>query len=130
MIIGIGTDIIEIHRIEQAVTRNERFLSKIFTEKELAYFDSKNSAYTSIAGNFAAKEAITKVLGTGLRGFRWTDMEISRDDLGKPSVTLYGEAKKLADSLDITEIMVSISHCTTYAVAYCVGVNQHHKGDV
>lgn len=129
MIIGVGTDIIEVERIKKAIERNDKFLSKIFTPIEQEYFDSKNSNVTSIAGTFAVKEAVSKVFGTGIRAFKWTDIEVRRNTLGKPTVVLYNGAKALADSLDITEIMVSISHCERYAVAYCIGVNQPEKGD-
>jgi len=129
MIIGIGTDIIEVARIERAVSKNKNFLKKIFTEREIAYFASKNNQVTSIAGTFAAKEAVSKVFGTGIRDFKWTDIEIWRDDLGKPNVTLYEGAKVIATQLNIAEIIVTISHCELYAVAYCIGVNQPSKGE-
>ncbi len=76
----------------------------------------------SIAGNFAGKEAVVKALGTGLRGFQWTDIEILRDELGKPVVYLHGGAKKVANDLGISQVMMSISHCKTYAVANSVAV--------
>ena len=129
MIVGVGTDIIEVERIKKAIERNDKFLNKIFTPTECAYFESKNGLATSIAGTFAVKEAVSKVFGTGIRNFKWTDIEVTRDILGKPSVTLFNSAKTVADSLGITEIMVSISHCEQYAVAYCIGVNQPQKGD-
>jgi len=118
-----------VERVKKAIERNDKFLNKIFTPVEQTYFESRNNMMTSIAGTFAVKEAVSKVFGTGIRDFNWTDIEVTRDDLGKPAVVLYGGAKALAESLDITEIMVSISHCETYAVAYCVGVNQPQKGD-
>lgn len=129
MIVGVGTDIIEVERIKKAIERNSNFLDKIFTAKERLYFESKNNLATSIAGTFAAKEAVSKVFGTGIRNFSWTDIEVSRDTLGKPSISLTNGAKTLAESMNITEIMVSISHCERYAVAYCTGVNQPQKGD-
>lgn len=130
MIVGIGTDIMEVDRIRKSVDGNRRFLKRIFTPSEIAYFESRNMLMTSIAGTFAAKEAVSKVFATGIRGFKWTDIEIERDELGKPRVRLFNEAKAIATRLNITEVMVSISHCDTYAVAYCVGVNQPQKGDV
>lgn len=129
MIVGIGTDIIEVDRVQKAIDRNGRFLTKVFTLNEIEYFETRNNPSTTIAGTFAVKEAVSKVFGTGIRGFAWTDMEVSRNAFGKPEIKLFGEAKKLADALGITEIMVSISHCETYAVAYCVGVHQPQKGD-
>lgn len=124
MIIGIGTDIIEINRVQKAIDRNSNFLKKIFTQNEIEYFESRKNSITTIAGTFAVKEAVSKVFGTGIRGFNFTDIEVMRTGLGKPQVTLYNGALALAESLNITEIMVSISHSDTYAIAYCMGVNQ------
>ena len=72
MIIGIGVDIIEIERVRQAIRNNKNFLSKLFTEREIDYFISRNMNSEVIAGNFAAKEAVSKALGTGMRGFSFS----------------------------------------------------------
>lgn len=122
MISGLGIDIIEVERIENAVNKNERFLTRNFTEKEIEYFNKKGSKFTSIAGNFAAKEAISKALGTGFRGFNFSDIEVLRDELGRPIVRLYNGADAKAKELGITEFMVSISHTHIYAVANCIGI--------
>jgi len=122
MVKGIGVDIIEIERIKKAVEKSDRFVKRLFTENEIEYFKSKNMKAETIAGNFAAKEAIVKALGTGLRGFQWTDIEVLRDELGKPVVHLQGGAKTVATDRGITEIMLSISHCKEYAVANGVAV--------
>ncbi|SHH48368.1 holo-ACP synthase [Tepidibacter thalassicus] len=116
-ILGIGVDIIEIDRIKNAVNRNNRFLDRVFTEKEIEYFESKNFKIETIAGNFAAKEAVSKAFGTGIRNFKLTDIEILRDNLGKPHVKLYNNLYKLSKKLNVVEIMISISHCREYAVA-------------
>ena len=68
-ILDIGVDIVEIDRIKEALTKNERFLNKLFTKNEIEYFKSKNFKVETIAGNFAAKEAISKAIGTGIRNF-------------------------------------------------------------
>lgn len=120
MIAGIGTDIIEIERIKQAVTQNPKFISRNFTIKEQDYFNTRKNSYETIAGNFAAKEAVSKALGTGFREFELTDIEITRNTLGAPIVSLYGRAKQIASEKNIKNILVSISHCKEYAVAYCV----------
>lgn len=122
MVKGIGVDIIEIERIKKAVEKSDRFVKRLFTENEIEYFKSKNMKTESIAGNFAAKEAIVKALGTGLRGFKWTDIEVLRDDLGKPVVHLHNGAKEVATARGINEVMLSISHCKEYAVANSVAV--------
>lgn len=120
MIAGIGNDMIEIDRIRKAVTRNPRFILKNFTLKEQAYFQTKNNSYQSIAGNFAAKEAVSKALGTGFRGFGLVDIEITRNEQGAPIVFLYGKAAQVASAKNITNIWVSIAHCKAYATAYSV----------
>jgi holo-[acyl-carrier protein] synthase len=119
MIIGIGTDIIEINRIEKVIMRTSSFIQKSFTSNEIEYFKLKGLKGNVIAGNFAAKEAISKALGTGFRGFGLQDIEVLRDELGKPVVNL---SHKIYDLLDIKEfnIHVSISHSKENAIAYAV----------
>lgn len=122
MISGLGIDIIEIDRIEKAVKRNSRFLDKVFTKREIKRFEEKGFSYKSIAGVFAAKEAVTKVLGTGIREFNWQDIEVIHDELGKPLVVLHNNAKIKAIEMGIKDILISISHCNTYAVANSIGI--------
>ena len=119
MIIGIGTDIIEIHRIENIMIRTSSFIEKSFTNNEIEYFKSKGLKGNVIAGNFAAKEAISKALGTGFRVFGLKDIEVLRDKLGKPVVNL---SCKIYELLEIKEfnIHVSISHSKENAIAYAV----------
>ncbi len=114
MIFGIGTDIIEIQRIEKAA-HLDGFLKKIFTENEINFFKHKKSE--SIAGNFAAKEAFSKALGSGFRGFSPIDIEVLREKNGKPEIILHDNAKKIADDFGIKNIFISISHCKDYAMA-------------
>ena len=119
MIIGIGTDIIEIDRIEKVILRTSSFIQKSFTSNEIEYFKLKGLKGNVIAGNFAAKEAISKALGTGFRGFGLQDIEVLRDELGKPVVNL---SHKIYELLDIKKfnIHVSISHSKENAIAYAV----------
>ena len=119
MIIGIGTDIIEIERIEKVINRTNSFIEKSFTNNEIEYFKSKGLKGNVIAGNFAAKEAISKAMGTGFRGFGLKDIEVLRDELGKPIVKL---SDKIYELLDIKEfnIHISISHSKENAIAYAV----------
>ncbi len=119
MILGIGTDIIEIKRIEKAISYRN-FLTKFFTVKENNFFIQKNLNSHSIAGNFASKEAVSKALGTGFRNFSPIDIEILRNDIGNPYVILYNGAYDLALEKNIKVIHLSISHCLDYAVAYAV----------
>ena len=113
-IYGIGTDIIEISRIEKAINRTKLFKEKVYSEKEIEHIEKKKNPYASYAGRFAAKEAISKALGTGVRDFLLKDIEILNDELGKPIVYLYNEIKKLAEGL---KIQISISHSKEYAVS-------------
>lgn len=124
MIIGIGVDIIEIERVRQAIRNNKNFLSKLFTEREIDYFISRNMNSEVIAGNFAAKEAVSKALGTGMRGFSFKDIEILRNELGKPEVILHNGANlignKLVGNNNSLRIHLSISHNNSSAIAYSV----------
>lgn len=121
-ILDIGIDIIEIERIKNAVNKNHKFLDRNFTELEIQYFKSKNFKPETIAGNFAAKEAISKSIGTGVRGFDIRDIEILRDELGKPTVKMYNNLEKICIDYNVKEIKVSISHCKEYAVANAIAI--------
>ncbi|MDO7785683.1 holo-ACP synthase [Desulforamulus aquiferis] len=119
---GIGTDIIEIERVELAISRSgQEFLNRVFTPGEQSYCGGKVQC---LAGRFAAKEAVLKALGTGLRGLRWTNIEILPNYQGKPEVKLSGSALELAADLGIDKIMVSISHDRGRAVAFAVAVGK------
>lgn len=120
MIIGIGTDIIEIHRIEEAMGKTPSFFEKIFTEKERIHYKENHKKVESLAGFFAAKEAVSKALGTGFRGYTPCDIEVIPDELGKPEIVLLGGAKERGIHLGVKRIFVSISHCREYATAYVV----------
>lgn len=119
MIIGIGTDIIEIERIEKVIKRTSSFIEKSFTSNEIEYFKTKGLKGNVIAGNFAAKEAISKAIGTGFRGFALKDIEVLRDEFGKPVVKL---SNKIHGLLNVGQfnIHVSISHSRENAIAYAV----------
>ena len=119
LIKGIGTDIIEIQRIARAIERNSKFLIKAFTEKELEYFKIRNNNPHTIAGIFAAKEAVSKALGTGVRGFGLKDIEILHDNLNKPVVKL---SLKIIEKYNLTNYSfhLSISHSNENAVAFAI----------
>ena len=115
----IGTDIIEIARIRQAIVRwGERFLQRIYTEPELNLYGRRPH---TLAASFASKEAVMKVLGTGAKGAGWQDIETLYHPGGKPLIKLYGRAKKEADKLGIKEIDVSLAHSRDYATATVIG---------
>ena len=117
MITGIGIDLIEIDRVDKACQKDS-FLRRIFTEREreLITADQRKAA-----DNFAVKEAVVKMLGTGFRKVQPIDIEVLRDELGKPYVKLYGEADKLAKVLGVSTIHVSLSNTKEYANAFVVG---------
>lgn len=119
MIMGIGTDIVEIDRIDNAVKRTNKFIDKVFTYREKEYFKRKNFRAEVMAGNFAAKEAVSKALGTGFRGFGLLDIEVLRDDKGKPIVILSDKIYEML-SLNNFNIHISISHSRENAIAYAV----------
>ena len=116
MILGIGNDIVEIERIEKAIS-NEKFIKRVYTEKEIEIIEKKGSKAASYAGRFSAKEAISKALGTGVRDFNLTDIEILNDKLGKPYVVFKNILK---DRMADVRMEISISHSKEYATAVAV----------
>jgi len=117
-----GVDVAEIPRITRAVERwGQRFLDRVYTPEEQRYCGLRMER---LAGRFAAKEAISKVLGTGVRYIRWREMEILPDERGKPTVTLYGRAKDVAAKLQLGPIGVSITHTSELAIAFAVAVSR------
>jgi holo-[acyl-carrier protein] synthase len=121
-IVGLGVDICEIERMERALARHPRMRERVFTPEERAYCDSKARPAESYAGRFAAREAVIKALG-GYRGKGWQDISVSRDPSGAPSIVLAGNAKRRADRLGITKVMVTFTHERTNAVAFVVAVS-------
>lgn len=117
MLTGVGCDLIEIERVKKACEK-EAFLLRVYTEKERRQADGRASV---LAGTFAVKEAVAKVLGTGFRSFMPKDVEVLRDELGKPYVVLYGNAKQTAREKKIRRIEVSISNTKEHAMAFAVG---------
>ena len=120
MILGIGNDIIEIERIEKAILR-EGFKNKVYTQKELKNIEKRGNRVETYAGIFSAKEAISKAIGTGVREFSLTDLEILNDDLGKPYVVVSERLDKIIKSKkEDYQIEISISHSKKYAIAMAI----------
>jgi holo-[acyl-carrier protein] synthase len=114
-----GVDLIELDRIEGAVNRfGMRFLRRIYTQEEL---DECRGQTASLAGRFAAKEAASKALGTGMRSLDWREIEVLTNRRGKPKVRLRGRAERLAGDLGIADLEISISHSRRDAIAVAVG---------
>jgi len=123
-IIGHGIDIVETARVARMIDEHgDRFLTRCFTEGERAYSTDRRRYLEHLAGRFAAKEAILKVLGTGWRGgIAWTDAEVVREPSGRPVVRLHGKCDEIANDLGIAEWWLSISHIHSHATASAIGV--------
>jgi len=116
--LSVGVDIVEIGRIRRALERwGERFTARLYTPDEVAYCRGR---VPELAARFAAKEAISKALGTGMIGVSWNEMEVLADRRGKPVVRLYGKALARAGELGLGEWAISLSHTDDHAVAMVV----------
>jgi len=121
MVVGIGTDIVQISRIKEAFERQgERFAQRILCPNELALFNGKNQSIPYLAKRFAAKEAASKALGTGIGVVSWQDLEISNDQNGAPVLTFTGSAQEQMVSMGASQISISLSDEQDYAVAFVV----------
>lgn len=123
-IISHGIDLVEIARIRDVLERHgDRFMQRILTERERQRAAEYKDPVPFIAGRWAAKESILKVIGTGWRGqIAWTDMEILPDHLGAPQVSLKGEVRNKADKLGIRNVLLSITHTDNTAAASAIAV--------
>jgi holo-[acyl-carrier protein] synthase len=118
--VAVGSDIIEIARIERTLAVfGERFLNRVYTERER---DRYRHRVSELAARFAAKEATSKALGTGIRGIRWREMEILPNRRGKPVLVLHGQAEERARLLGFTDFSVSLTHSRTDAMAFVVAI--------
>jgi holo-[acyl-carrier protein] synthase len=118
--IAVGIDIIEVDRVRKVYEHHgERFLKRVFTEMEVRQCRGKA---TRLAGRFAAKEAISKALGTGIHGVAWREMEIVQLRSGRPTVTLHGNAKRRAQLLGISAFDVSIADLNAFSIAVAVAI--------
>lgn len=124
VIVGIGTNIVECPRIGKMIEQyGELFLRRVYTEREVRYCQSRQHAIEHFAGRWAAKQAILKALGVGWsRGVSWTDIEIRAGESGQPSVMVCGVAKEFARERGIADILITLSHCRTYATAYAMAL--------
>lgn len=125
MIIGIGTDIVEIERIREMIERHgDHFLNRCFTPNEIEYAKRHRDSAVRFAGRWAAKEAVVKVLGTGfVQGITFHDVEVISLHTGQPTVQLSGEALRISRQLEIVDIKLTISHAREYATATAIGVS-------
>jgi holo-[acyl-carrier protein] synthase len=122
MLLATGVDLIEIHRLQRAIDRyGERFLQRIFTAEEVALTAGR---IESLAGRFAAKEAVAKALGCGLGEIAWKEIEILRGEKGEPRLVLHGAAALKARTLGLASWSLSVSHSREFALAFVVATNQ------
>jgi len=122
VIVGSGVDLCEVQRIKDAIARHgPRFLERIYTEREIAYAQSKANLYERYAARFAAKEAGMKALGTGWRGgVRWRDFEVANLPSGRPTLQFHGKAAEYARRLGAENVSLSITHTAVQAMAIVI----------
>src|SRR5690349_17881598 len=133
MVLGHGIDIVETDRIKQLVDRHgDHFIQRVYTENEHQYCSlNPKRYYEHLAGRFAAKEAVLKVLGTGWRGrIAWTDVEVTKESSGQPKISLSGECLRIATEIGIARWHVSISHIETHATASAIGLRAAADGSL
>lgn len=125
--VAVGVDIIEIARIARTLNDfGERFLHRVYTENERERYGTRPN---ELAARFAAKEAVSKALGTGIRGIRWREMEVLSNQRGKPVLILHGAAAERAAMLGLVAFDVSLTHSRTDAMAFVVGVGLPDSGE-
>jgi len=124
-VISHGVDMVDCKRLETMIERHgQRFLTRVFTQRERDYCVGRKRQIEHLAGRFAAKEAILKVLGTGWRnGICWTDIEVINEPSGQPVVHLAGQCECIASELGLARVLISISHIETHAIASAIGIS-------
>jgi len=122
LIIGCGIDLVKIERIEKIIKKwGDNFIFRIFTSLEKEYCEKKKgNKYQSYAGKFAAKEALLKALGLGLREANWKEIEVTNNELGQPIINTSGKLKNIALAKGVSKYFISISHAKEYAIAQVI----------
>ena len=123
-ILGIGSDVVECLRVARMIEHHgEQFIHRVFTPNEVKFCNRSPVATQQSAGRWAAKEAVLKALGTGWsKGVQWTDIEVHNESGGRPRIRLAGAARDLCERRGIGDILITISHCRTFAVAYALAL--------
>jgi holo-[acyl-carrier protein] synthase len=129
LIIGCGIDLVRIERIKKIIKKwGNNFNYRIFTPLERDYCEKKkDNKYQSYAGKFAAKEALLKALGLGLRGVNWKEIEIKNDELGQPIINTSGKLKNIVLTRGVNKYFITISHTKEYAIAQVILESLHDK---
>ena len=122
MIIGIGVDLAEVRRIRDQVARHgEEFLEEFLNPDEIAFCRTRRDPFPSYAARFAAKEAFSKALGTGVgSAFGWRDLRVETDEQGRPSLVLRGRARSAVETRGVRRVHVSLTHESDYAAAVVI----------
>lgn len=120
MSVRVGTDIVEVERFRTVLDRRPGLRQKLFTDDELAYCDSQADPAPHLAARFSAKEALSKAIGTGIRELSMIEIEVTRNEMGKPGLVLWGRAKEITENLGIKDVDLSISHSHQFVVAVVV----------
>jgi holo-[acyl-carrier protein] synthase len=120
-IVGIGVDLVDVERVARILERRKTFVERVFTPPEIEYCERQANPAESYAARWAAREACRKALG-GIRDMRWQDVRVDRAPTGAPRLVLDGAAKARADSLDVAEVKVALTHERRMAAAFCVAV--------
>ena len=125
-IIAHGIDLVDCDRIQKMLTRHEaRFLDRVFTPREQAYSAQTQNRVERLAGRFAAKEAVLKLIGMGWRDhIAWTDVEVVNNPKGQPEVTLSGQVRDIAEQMGIERVSLSITHTASLAIASAVALGK------
>ena len=122
-VVGLGSDLAEIGRVEELLDRYPRFAQRCFTDHEQEYAARFANPSRRFAARFAGKEAVMKSMGTGWRRIRWTDIEITGG--GKPTVRLFGTAARRAEMLGVKDIQVTITHTDVTAMVFAIALGDH-----
>jgi holo-[acyl-carrier protein] synthase len=122
-IIGLGVDLADIDRVERVLSRYPRFAERCFTDHEREYASRYANPARRFAARFAGKEAVMKSMGRGWRHIGWKDIEITGG--GKPTVRMSGAAQRRADTLGVTEVLITITHTDTSALVMAIAVGEH-----
>ena len=126
-LLNVGVDVVEVERIRRIVERTPSFASKMFSEQERSYCEHYPDSAPHYAARFAAKEAVVKALGSGFaQGVGYRDIEVTLNKFGKPAINLSGRASEIAESLNVTEIPISISHTHNEAVCCALAVTKDY----
>jgi len=122
VILGAGTDLVEVDRVRKAIERfGRRFVDRVYTDAEIAYVESRAGRFERYAARFAAKEAGMKAIGTGWRrGVRWRDFEVASRRSGQPTLRLHGAAANIAGEMGVRSISLSLTHTSTLAMAVVI----------